>query len=148
MELSGTTLNHIMAQTNLDQQPTGPRTLPENGVRNTPIREQKDGPKRRVREVVKNGLKNGIKNVKHFQSRETKKVMNQMILSPTEMKSKNKTRVNGARTQIAMKSGMRSGEKHTDLTSVKNGVTSGKQISQLAKRKEKTGDRHTQRTTW
>ena len=145
--LSGTTSKNTTAMTNLDQQRTTPRTPPVSGARSTPTRAKRDGPRRRVREELKNGLKNGIKSARHFPRREMKKEMNLTSMSPTETTLKNKTLRNGARTLTAMKSGTRSGEKYTDLTSVKNGATSGRLISRLAKRKVKTGDRHTQRTT-
>jgi len=105
---------------------TGPRMMAGNGAKNSPTRAKKDGPRRRDREEAKNGMKIGIKNVKHFKKRKTRKEMNSMNMSPTEKISKNKTARNGVRTLTLTKNGTKNGAKFIEMTNVKSGATNGK----------------------
>jgi|TARA_B110001450_G_C17660932_1_gene497166 hypothetical protein len=128
MELNGTILFLIMVVIIQNLQRTGPRMLEVNGVKNSPTRVKRDGRKRKVKEVDKNGMKIGIKNVKLFKKRKTKKEMILMRMSPTETILKNKIARNGAKTLKLTKNGMKNGVKYIEMINVKNGVTNGKLI--------------------
>ena len=128
MELNGTILFLIMEVIIQNLQRTGPRTLEVNGVKNSPTREKRDGRKRKVKEGDKNGMKIGIKNVKLFQKRKTKKEMILMNMSLMETILKNKIARNGAKTLKLTRNGMKNGVKYIEMINVKNGVTNGKLI--------------------
>jgi len=116
------------------------KMLRVNGLMKSRELAGRDGLRKEVIEIIKNGASNGT--CVYSSIRKRKKLLVVMLVNMTPKKGlwwKNQTAISGVKIMIQMKSGTKSGVKTIETVGNKNGVTSGKLIITPTRRKEKIG---------